>query len=213
VPTAEPAGALDPKVPGPWVPGPEVPGPWAPEPELPAGRTAAPVEAQRPAQVASGVEEDPTPLMRGEELGARQEDLLGRLAMADEFGAGLAEVGKREVTATDLAALTKHTGREHALVILKNNRRLLVDLGSYKGGVLPENTKTLLMHAHPYDYGTGASRLITEQDVDALLFLNQRYSYMVTVDGTVYRFTMQTAPNSVGDLIRQFHPLKKWVEP
>jgi len=161
--------------------------------------------------VRSGVPEDPGPVLRGGTLDARQQELLERLAKADEWGPGVAKIGKREVTATDLAALTKHTGREHAMVILKDNTRVLVDLGSYKGGSLPANTKTLLMHAHPEDYGSGMAKFISKQDVDALLFLNQRYSYMVTVDGTVYRFTMNTTPNTVGEVVRKFHPVLGWV--
>jgi hypothetical protein len=49
--------------------------------------------------------------------------------------------------------------------------------------------------------------------VQALLLLNQRYSYMVTTDGTVYRFTLDTVPNTVGDIVRQFHPVLGWVNP
>ncbi|MBE7451367.1 MAG: DUF4157 domain-containing protein [Kofleriaceae bacterium] len=165
-------------------------------------------------EVRSGVAEDPGALMRGADLEPRQLDLLARLGVgSSELGPGLLAVGKREVTATDLAALTRHTGNEHALVILRDNKRVLVDMGSYSGGNLPAETKILLMHSHPHDWGTGAAKLISQQDVRALMVLNQRYSYMVTVDGTVYRFTMNTVPNSIGDVVRQFHPVLGWVSP
>jgi hypothetical protein len=42
--------------------------------------------------------------------------------------------------------------------------------------------------------------------------LGQKYSYMVTIDGTVYRFTAATIPMSVGDIVRKFHPILGWVE-
>src|SRR5215217_568653 len=167
-----------------------------------------PKHAEQP-RVASGVAEDPGPVLRGGVLDARQEDFLTRLVE----GGGIAKIGKREVTVTDLAALTKHSGREHALVILKDNSRALVDMGSYKGGTLTENTKRLLMHSHPEDWGSGMAKFISKEDVDALLILKQRYSYMVTIDGTVYRFTMKTVPMTVGDVVRQFHPILGWVTP
>lgn len=153
-------------------------------------------------------------MARGTALDARQLALKLRLEVgSDDLGPGLLKVGKREVTATDLAVLTRDSGHEHAVVILRDNTRVLVDMGSYSGGTLPEGTKTLLMHSHPHDWGTGASKLISSQDVQALLLLNQRYSYMVTTDGTVYRFTLDTVPNTVGDIVRQFHPVLGWVNP
>jgi hypothetical protein len=176
----------------------------APEPAPAAGRTP---------RVASGTPEPPDPLLPGGTLSPRQADLLTRLAAADELGPGLLQVGRREVTATDLAALTRHTHREFALVILRDNRRVLVDMGSYRGGALPANTRTLLMHSHPTDWGSGMSRFISPEDVEALLMLNQRYSYMVTVDGTVYRFTFETVPMNVGEIVRRFHPILGWVQP
>jgi hypothetical protein len=166
-------------------------------------------------RVASGVAEDPLEFvlsLRQGEITPRWQNFLARLAVQDEFGIGLAEVGKREVTATDLAALTKLTGHEHAIVILKDNRRVLVDMGSYKGGELPHNTKLLLIHSHPDDYGSGMAKVISEDDIDALVYLNQRYSYMVTVDGTVYRFTKSTSPNSVGTVVRELR-YSGWVKP
>jgi hypothetical protein len=177
---------------------------------------AAPEPAPAPARtprVASGTPEPPEPLLPGGTLAPRQADLLTRLGAADELGAGLLEVGRREVTATDLAALTRHTHREFALVILRDNRRVLVDMGSYRGGALPPNTRTLLMHSHPTDWGSGMSRFVSQEDVEALLMLNQRYSYMVTVDGTVYRFTFETVPMTVGEIVRRFHPILGWVRP
>lgn len=167
--------------------------------------------ADRTPRVASGTPEPPDPLLPGGTLSPRQADLLTRLGTADELGPGLLEIVRREVTATDLAALTRHTHREFALVILRDNRRVLVDMGSYRGGALPANTRTLLMHSHPTDWGSGMSRFISSEDVDALLMLNQRYSYMVTVDGTVYRFTFETVPMTAGDIVRRFHPILGWV--
>ena len=166
-------------------------------------------------RVASGVAEDPSEFvlsLRQGEITPRWQNFLARLASQDDFGIGLTEVGKREVTATDLAALTKITGHEHAIVILKDNRRVLIDIGSYKGGELPPNTKILLIHSHPDDYGSGMAKWISEDDVDALVYLNQRYSYMVTVDGTVYRFTMHTSPNNVGEVVRELR-YSGWVKP
>ncbi|EDX70611.1 hypothetical protein MC7420_5986 [Coleofasciculus chthonoplastes PCC 7420] len=94
-------------------------------------------------RVASGVAENPSEFVRIRqgEITQRWQDFLARLAAQDDFGIGLAEVGKREVTATDLAALTALTGYEYAIVILTDNRRVLINMGSYKGGELPPNTK------------------------------------------------------------------------
>jgi hypothetical protein len=164
--------------------------------DAPDAQTATPTSErrQRPS-IRSGVAEDPGAMARGTALDARQLALKLRLEVgSDDLGPGLLKVGKREVTATDLAVLTRDSGHEHAVVILRDNTRVLVDMGSYSGGTLPEGTKTLLMHSHPHDWGTGASKLISSQDVQALLLLNQRYSYMVTTDGTVYRFTLDTVP-------------------
>lgn len=97
------------------------------------------------------------------------------------------------------------------MVILNDGKRQLVRLGSYKGGTLPANTKRLLMHSHPDDYGSGMAKLISEADVEAIVTLGQKYSYMVTIDGTVYRFTTTTIPFSVGEVVRRFHPLLGWV--
>ena len=41
--------------------------------------------------------------------------------------------------------------------------------------------------------------------------LKQEYSYMVTVDGTVYKFTTKTIPMSIGEVVRQLHPIHGWV--
>lgn len=162
---------------------------------------------KRPA-VASGVEEPPDPLLRGGDLSPRQLDLDRRLEQAVD---GIIEIGKREVTATDLAALTRRSGVEHAVVMLQDGKRRLVRLGSYKGGALPSNTKRLLMHSHPDDYGSGMAKFISEADVEAIVALGQKYSYMVTLDGTVYRFTTSTVPMSIGEVVRKFHPVLGWV--
>ena len=170
---------------------------------------------EQSADIASGVAEDPlefTLIRRGGEISPRHQQFLERLATKNNLGRGLAVVGKREVTATDIAILTQKTGHEYALVILKDNRRVIVDVGSYKGGTLPSNTKVLIMHSHPDDYGCGMAKFISEADVDALVFLEQRYSYMVTVDGTVYRFTRNTIPNSVGEVVRKLGYIG-WVKP
>jgi hypothetical protein len=56
------------------------------------------------------------------------------------------------------------------------------------------------------------AKWISQDDVDALVDLNQRYSYMVTVDGTVYRFTKNTIPNSVGKVVRE-RKFSGWGKP
>jgi hypothetical protein len=141
-------------------------------------------------------------------LSARQVELDQRLEHAAE---GMIEIGKREVTATDLAALTKSRGVEHAVVILQDGKRQLIRLGSYKGGTLPANVKRLLMHSHPDDFGSGMAKFISEADVEAIVTLGQKYSYMVTIDGTVYKFTANTIPMSVGEVVRKFHPILGWA--
>jgi hypothetical protein len=184
------------------------------EAEGDAARTASHAEEkgnsshERQPSVASGVEEPPEPVLRGGHLSARQVELDKRLEHAAE---GMIEIGKREVTATDLAALTKSRGVEHAVVILQDGKRQLVRLGSYKGGTLPANVKRLLMHSHPDDFGSGMAKFISEADVEAIVTLGQKYSYMVTIDGTVYKFTASTIPMSVGEVVRKFHPILGWV--
>ncbi len=170
------------------------------------------VAAEAKARIASGVSEPPWSLVRGGTLSARQQDLVRRLASKTGMGEGYLEIGAREVTATDLAALTKHKGTEHSIVILRDSRRILVDMGSYKGGNLPASTKTLLMHSHPQDQGSGMSKFISERDVEALKILDQQYSYMVTVDGTIYRFTQNTVPMSISEVVRRPHPIYVWVQ-
>ncbi|WNG57369.1 LysM peptidoglycan-binding domain-containing protein [Archangium gephyra] len=175
----------------------------------PAKKAASKVDDKKGIPIASGVKEDPGPLLRGAKLGERLEGFLSTVAA----GGGMMKVGKRVVSATDLAALTKHTGREFALVILKDNTRALVDMGSYKGGQLPVDTKLLLMHSHPYDHGTGVAKWISEADINALKHFNQNHSYMVTVDGTVYKFTPNTPVNSIGEVVREMHPVLGWMNP
>ncbi len=167
-------------------------------------------------KVASGVKEDPGQFLdtvKSSVLSIKQQELLARLLAKDALGRGLAEIGKREVSATDLAALTNVTRREFAIVILKNNQRVLVDTGSYKGGVLPINTKILLMHSHPTDHGSGMAKFVSSEDINALVYLKQLYSYIVTVDGSIYKFSAKTAPMSVGEIVRQPHPLFGWLNP
>jgi hypothetical protein len=159
-------------------------------------------------EIRSGVGEPPDPLLRGGELSARQVELDQRLAAAADK---MIIIGKREVTATDLAALTKATGVEHALVILQDDTRALVRMESYKGGGLPANTKRLLMHSHPHDWGSGMAKFISREDIEAIISLQQEYSYMVTVDGTVYKFTTKTIPMSIGEVVRELHPIHGWV--
>jgi hypothetical protein len=167
-------------------------------------------------RIASGVSEDPLEfslIQRGrQDINPRHQDFLDRLASQDSMGAGLTEVAAREVTATDLAVLTEYTGLEHALVMLDDGKRVLAQMDSYKGGNLPADTKTLLMHSHPNDGGSGLARFISAEDVDALNALNQRYSYMVTVDGSVYRFTQETMPNTVGEMVRTLD-YSGWTQP
>jgi hypothetical protein len=73
------------------------------------------------------------------------------------------------------------------------------------------NTKRLLMHSHPDDRGSGMAKFISPEDVEAIVALGQRYSYMVTVDGTVYKFTQATSPYTIGEVVRKFHPVHGWV--
>jgi hypothetical protein len=73
-------------------------------------------------------------VLRGGNPSARQVELDKRLEQAAE---GMIEIGKREVTATDLAALTKSRGVEHAVVILQDGKRQLIRLGWYKGAPYP----------------------------------------------------------------------------
>jgi hypothetical protein len=75
------------------------------------------------------------------------------------------------------------------------------------------DTKLLLMHSHPYDHGTGVAKWFSEADINALKHFNQRHSYMVTVDGTVYKFTPNTPVNSIGEVVREMHPIFGWMNP
>jgi len=147
-------------------------------------------------------------LIRGGQLSERQRQLQEKLAAAADK---MIIIGKREVTATDLAALTKETGLEHALVMLEDDTRALVQMPSYKGGRLPANTKRLLMHSHPDDWGSGMANFISKEDIESIISLKQEYSYMVTVDGTVYKFTTKTIPMSIGEVVRELHPYHGWV--
>jgi hypothetical protein len=166
------------------------------------------VAGKHGAEIKSGVSEPPDPLLRGGQLSERQVELDRKLAAAVDK---MIIIGKREVTATDLAALTKASGVEHALVILEDDTRALVRMESYAGGKLPSNTKRLLMHSHPDDWGSGMARFISKNDIEAIISLKQEYSYMVTVDGTVYRFTTKTIPMTIGDVVRELHPYHGWV--
>ncbi|MEO7732694.1 MAG: hypothetical protein ABIY55_17120, partial [Kofleriaceae bacterium] len=173
-----------------------------------AGKVADQGAGRHGPEIKSGVSEPPDPLLRGGELSARQLELENKLAASADK---MITIGKREVTATDLAALTRSTGLEHAIVILHDDTRALVQMGSYKGGRLPANTKRLLMHSHPTDWGSGMAKFISAEDIEAIITLKQEYSYMVTVDGTVYKFTTKTMPMSIGEVVRELHPYKGWV--
>ncbi len=96
---------------------------------------------------------------------------------------------------------------EFALVELRNGTHLLVEMRSYRGGALPPETARLLAHSHPPDGGSGVGRFISEADVQALVTLRQAESFMVTPDGTVYRFTPNTRPNSIGEVVQRVHPI------
>ena len=166
------------------------------------------LEGRTGPEIKSGVAEPPDPLIRGGQLSERQLRLKEKLAATADK---MILIGKREVTATDLAALTKDTGLEHALVMLKDETRALVQMPSYKGGRLPANTKRLLMHSHPEDWGSGMAKFISKEDIESIISLKQEYSYMVTVDGTVYKFTTKTIPMSISDVVRELHPYHGWV--
>lgn len=159
-------------------------------------------------EIASGVKEDPFDFQmnkRGKELTSKQQELLDRLAVNDGLGEHIAKIGKREVTATDLAALTYKEGKEFAIIMDKQGQRYLVKMGSYKGGQLPHYTDRLLMHSHPFDWGTGQAKLISPQDIDGIISLNQKYSYMVTTEGEIWKFTHSTIPNDIGELVRELN--------
>ena len=55
------------------------------------------------------------------------------------------------------------------------------------------------------------ARFISKEDIEAIVSLKQEYSYMVTVDGTVYKFTTKTIPMSIADVVRELHPYHGWV--
>lgn len=159
-------------------------------------------------EIASGVKEDPFDFQmnkRGKELTSKQQELLDRLAVNDGLGEHVTKIGKREVTATDLAALTYKEGKEFAIIMDKQGQRYLVKMGSYKGGQLPHYTDRLLMHSHPFDWGTGQAKLISPQDIDGIISLNQKYSYMVTTEGEIWKFTHSTIPNDIGELVRELN--------
>jgi hypothetical protein len=67
------------------------------------------------------------------------------------------------------------------------------------------------MHSHPDDWGSGMAKFISKEDIESIISLKQEYSYMVTVDGTVYKFTTETIPLSIGEVVREFHPYHGWV--
>lgn len=163
---------------------------------------------KEPKRVESGVSEDPLEFVtntRANSLSPRQENFLHRLALEDDVGVGVARVGKREVTPTDLATLTSREGVEFAIVMDSGGQRYLVRGESFKAVDLPEYTHKLLIHSHPNDYGSGVATWISEADIRALAIFQQEYSYMVTVDGRVWRFTRQTAPNGTGELVRELN--------
>jgi len=159
-------------------------------------------------EIASGVKEDPFDFKmnrRNKKLTSKQQELLDKLAINDGLGENVTKIGKRQVTATDLAALTYKEGKEFAIIMDKQGQRYLVKMGSYKGGQLPHYTDRLLMHSHPYDWGTGQANLISSQDIDGIISLNQKYSYMVTTEGKIWKFTHNTLPNDIGELVRELN--------
>ena len=114
------------------------------------------------AQISNGMKDDPAEhVFNGKtgDVSAKQQDLMDRLAQSDDMGPGMTKIGSREVTPSDLAALTRQTGREHAIIMTKDGQRILMDMGSYKGGGLPSVTHRLLMHSHPDDFGSGAAKM------------------------------------------------------
>lgn len=159
--------------------------------------------------------DDLATLARGEELPAKQAGLLERVHAADDMGVGVAQVDPGEVGALDLAILTRfHEAHlEYALVRLNDGpRTALVEMGSYRGGSLPPSTDQLLLHSHPPDRGSGMSHFVSREDVEAITMLGQTESYIVLTDGTVYRFTPDTPPGTIGELVREVHAYYGWVD-
>ena len=78
-------------------------------------------------------------------------------------------------------------------------------MGSYKGGQLPHYTDKILMHTHSFHWGTSQAKLISSQDIDGIILLNQKYSYMVTTEGEIWKFTHNIIPNDVGELVRELN--------
>jgi uncharacterized membrane protein len=157
-------------------------------------------------EIRSGAKEDPFDFyMNGKtgEMTPKQNDLMRRIEAKDELGFGLTKIGKREVTPSDLVALTNATGKEHAIIMTKDGQRVLVRMADYNGGTLPSFADKLLMHSHPNDGGSGVAKWVSPEDILAIKALNQKYSYIVTADGSVYRFTQKTVPNQQGELIRE----------
>jgi hypothetical protein len=170
---------------------------------------------RQPVKIASGVKDEPGDFhfnMKNKLLSEKQQDLLARLASEDDLGVGVARIGKREVTPSDLANLTNVEKVEFAIVMDRNGQRYLVKMGSYKGGDLPPYADKLLMHSHPYDNNAGTALWISEADIQAIAIFKQKYSYMVTVDGRVWKFTQNTAPNGTGQLVRDMN-YQGWYSP
>lgn len=164
-------------------------------------------------KIASGVQEDPHTFIMNKKsvnLTPKQQELLKKLAFEDDLGRLITRIGKREVTATDLAALTSDQKREFAIIMDKNGQRYLVDMEAYNGGDLPTYTDRLLMHSHPSDNGMALK--ISKADINAVKALNQKYSYMVTTDGRIWRFTPNTFANELGELVRDLN-YQGWYNP
>jgi hypothetical protein len=123
--------------------------------------------------------DDVAPITGGP-LSETQADLLSRLHAAG----GRLALCTGEITTTDIAALTHHTGLEFALIRTSDGQRQLIELGRM-GGDLPNNTRRLILHSH-----VGGRDVIppSGHDVRALARLGQRWSLIVNSEGTVARF-------------------------
>ena len=117
--------------------------------------------------------------LAGGQLSESQVELLKRL----DRGGGRLTLKARELTTTDIAALTHHTQREYAVIRTAEKQRQLLELGRM-GGSLPEETIRLIIHSHP----GGRNAIIfgvSDHDVSALQNLGQRRSLIVNSEGTV----------------------------
>lgn len=165
-------------------------------------------------KIRNGSKDEPFTFMMNKKkktLTEKQEGLLQRIDSKDYPGKLMTVVGKREVTPSDLASLTLKRNKEFALIINDKGETVLVQMVSYNGGKLPTNTKTLLMHSHPEGGGNEITKWVSKADINTLKTLNQEYSYIVDTNGTIYKFTQHTQPNTLGQVVRKAGYEEHWL--